>query len=297
MSLRELRRIAPQNCAAEIAPNCARRGAPPLDRLQRDDDDRPVEQALAQRAGALDLDGDRAAVVRLALVHLAERRRGDARGAQRLEEGGAVWVVAVEERQPRRDGAGGVEVLGDDAEGLLVGERRVRRLQRLERLADVVGQDVGPLRERLPQLDGDGAERRQLGAQHRAAVGVAARLPRGLDAAEGVEEVERARHHLLRPRPEVVEHGVAVVRRHAVRQADHRLEQELRVARQRLEAALDAAEERARLGRVGRPRRVDLLRCLQERGTAREARDARRRQKPRLGTLGLRAQMSRDQPP
>ena len=60
--------IIAQNCAAElrrIAPNCARRDAPPLDRLERDDDDRPVEQALAQRAGALDLDGDRAAVVRL----------------------------------------------------------------------------------------------------------------------------------------------------------------------------------------------------------------------------------------
>ena len=42
-------------------------------------------------------------------------------------------------------------------------------LQRLEAVAHVGRQHVLPLRERLPDLDHDGAERRDLGAQHLAA--------------------------------------------------------------------------------------------------------------------------------
>ena len=175
----------------------------------------------------------------------------------------------------------------DNLEGLAVWERRIGRLQRLERLAHVLRQDVRPLRQRLPHLDADRAESGQLAPEDGASfvVALAAGIPGLADAPESEQEIQGTGHHPVWPGGKVARDSVAVVLRDVVGQADHGLEESLRIARQALEAPLDVKQKGAvhlrrwhRLG-GGRLRLLEPGRRRDAAGERRVARCVRRAQR------------------
>ena len=135
----------------------------------RQDEAEVILRQYRHRVGALHLHRHLEAVVQRRLVHLAQRRDGDGRRADLGKERRRVGRVGRVDADAGRDRAHVAEVLLEDRPRERVVERRVRRLQPLQRRRRLVAHQVGPLRERLRHLDAQRAERRQPLAQQRAA--------------------------------------------------------------------------------------------------------------------------------
>ena len=129
-----------------------------LDGLQRRNQDRAIEKTAPQRVRPLDLDSDLEAFVSRAPVDLAKRGGGNARVAQRSKEGWPIRVASGRRRNARSDRPSRIELLRYHLVRKLIWKRSIRGLQRFEGLTDLLGQNVGSLRKRLPDLHRHGTK-------------------------------------------------------------------------------------------------------------------------------------------
>mmetsp|Transcript_2591 Transcript_2591/g.7965 ORF Transcript_2591/g.7965 Transcript_2591/m.7965 type:complete len:209 (+) Transcript_2591:427-1053(+) len=147
------------------------------------------------------------------LVDLAERGAGDGAGADGGEERRAVRLGALRRAHPRRDRPSPLQLFGQQPHRFGVVKRLVCGLQRLELLADLLVEDVGPLREGLTELDRHRPEHRQLLSQpDTASLGVV-RLaaPRVADRDGSPRELNQPPAKLERPqREETLQRGAVV---------------------------------------------------------------------------------------
>ena len=119
----------------------------------------PVQRHLSHHARALHLDRHLDPVPRDRLVHLPQRRGGDRAVRELFKQRPRVRVFARRLRRVvRRERAVELKILRDGPPRDFIRERSVLHLQRLERIRRLLAYEIRPLRQRLADLDEDGAE-------------------------------------------------------------------------------------------------------------------------------------------